>query len=113
MLAWVLTEGIAFGFAGGGHGWTLPTLLSLPLLFIYPMAFVRLSSRRGGRRHYEVGILAGAIALDTMLVFNVIREENQYFRDAWSHTPGMVAGWLALWAGWQILTLIRLFDRRI
>lgn len=42
ILCWIATQAVAFTLAGAGHGWMGPLLLSVPLLVLYPFAFVRL-----------------------------------------------------------------------
>ena len=110
LLAWLATQTVGLGLAGGGHGWDAPALFSLPLLLLYPVVFVRAFSKKGGIA-LGSSILLIAVALDLCLLASVYREER-YFSTMWNIDAGWVIAWLALWAAWQALAVAALLKKR-
>jgi len=68
ILCWIATQAVAFTLAGAGHGWMGPLLLSVPLLVLYPFAFVRLLYGPVGGRRGDAVMLVLVVALDLAIM---------------------------------------------
>jgi hypothetical protein len=113
LLAWLGAQWIALGIIAGGHGLIAPLSLSMPLLFLYPIAFIRAFCVTTGRIGFDQGLLAIAGLLDVLLLSSTFAEEK-YFWHIWSYPENrpVLAEWMALWAGWQLLVLASLIKNR-
>ncbi|HEX5182038.1 MAG TPA: hypothetical protein VFW19_02680 [Allosphingosinicella sp.] len=111
LLPWLVAQFIAFGIGGAGHGWIAPFYFSIPLFFLYPLVFIRAFSNTG-KREIDAAILVIAAVLDTLLLRNALYSESEYVIRMWGDAGGVVALWLALWVGWQILTVLSLARKR-
>ena len=113
LLAWLETQRIGLGIMGGGHGLIGPFWLSMPLFFLYPTAVIRAFCVTPGRIRLDQGLLAIAGLLDVLLLSSTFAEE-EYFWHIWSYPESrpVLASWLALWAGWQLLVIAALIKNR-
>ena len=111
LLLWLVAQFIALGLAGGGHGWNSPDIISLPLALVYPATLI--CAFHPGRITMKLGIVFAAIAVasDAFLLWRLFSEEYLYFlkippfgilETIFVFAP-LVAIWLALWVGWQVL----------
>jgi hypothetical protein len=105
LLAWLVTQTVALGLAGGGDGWNAPDLFSLPLLLLYPLAASRAFRAGKGGTRIDAAILLIAASLDVLLMAWGIPRERDYFQRAWKFAPEAVIIWMALWAGWQLFAI--------
>ena len=108
LLMWLVVQVMATGITAAGHGWYGPFFLSLPLLILYPLAFVRAFAERGSPKG-DINLLIVGAALDLALVVDMVVERDILLR-LWGLDWAWLALWLALWAGWQALgftTLLR------
>jgi hypothetical protein len=97
---------LAFGMAGGGHGWVTPLLFSLALFVAYPAVLVRLTAT--GPRWVVVDLVIvglGGLA-DIALFLAAIQEGTQYFWRVFNSFALIPILWLALWFAWQTLALL-------
>ena len=111
VLLWLATQFFGFGVAGAGHGWVSPFYVSISLLLLYPAAVVRLFSKEQSPAA-DGSLLLAAATLDLLLLWCSLAEGSQYVVRIWRFDPALVAGWAALWAGWQVLALASLLRRR-
>jgi hypothetical protein len=107
LLCWGATQFISLGIAAGAPGWYAPVLLSMLLVVLYPLAFLRASCPGTGARWVEPGLLSIAAVLDVVLLGSIFAKE-ELLAKAWSipGNPGVLLLWGGLWAGWQLLALI-------
>jgi hypothetical protein len=110
---WLAAQAIGLGLAGGGHGWGGPFVFSIPLIILYPLAFIGAFCSKAYLTSLPVVILAAAVILDCLLIGSFV-SELQYITKIWRMPDGalFVAIWLGLWAGWQILLIATLLRRR-
>lgn len=106
ILCWVATQAVASGLAGAGHGWVGPLFLLVPLLLLYPLAFVHLMTASVGGCRGDAIMLALAAALDLGLCYNVQIQEAGYFARLIDVAPGLLWTWFALWIGWQAAAIV-------
>jgi hypothetical protein len=113
LLFWLAAQTIGLGLAGGGHGWNGPFVFSMPLIILYPLAFVGAFCSKAYLPSLHGVILAAAVGLDCLLLAN-FASEFQYITKMWRFPDGalFIAIWLGLWAGWQILLAATLLRRR-
>jgi hypothetical protein len=97
---------VAFGLAGGGHGWVTPMFFSLALFLAYPAALVRLTAT--GPRWVSVDLVIVAVGgiADVALFLATIQEGTQYFWRVFNSFALIPILWLALWFGWQAIALL-------
>lgn len=95
---------MGFGAAGGGHGWVGALWFSIPLVFLYPIVFVRAVSSSRKSSNTDVVILAVGGVLDLLLASNMAGEQR-YVAQLWSFDSSGMIAWLSLWAGWQVVGL--------
>jgi hypothetical protein len=107
LLCWGATQFIGLGIAAGAPGWSMPALLSMLLVVLYPLAFLRAFCPATGGRWAEPGLLATGAVLDVVLLASILAKEETLTK-AWSipGNPGVLLLWGGLWAGWQLLALI-------
>ncbi len=110
---WLITQALGLGLTGAGHGWYGAFLFSIPLIILYPLAFIRAFCSKAESVEVEAGILAGAVVLDLMLVTNIFSGDNGYFMQMWRFEAGGIMIWLGLWAGWQILLVGSLLWKKL
>ena len=97
---------LAFGMAGGGHGWVTPMLFSLALFVAYPVALVRLTAT-GPKGAFADFVIVGLGGLaDVALLFATIQEGTQYFWRVFESFALIPILWLAIWFGWQGIALV-------
>ena len=112
LLAWFVVEFIGVGIAGAGHGWVAPFFFTLPLLLLYPAAFIRAFAVEPRTVKVELAMLVIAAVLDMLLSRNMLGSEHEYFLKVWNyHYDGehaILLLWFGLWAAWQVLTLVTL-----
>ena len=113
LLLWFLTQLMAFGLAQAGDGWLAPFYLTLPLFILYPLASIPCFASFRRTAKVEWLALFVAVALDLFLLQNVLRQERDYFLRVWRLGPAVVAIWLALWLGWQLLAIVALVRRHV
>ncbi|HYW15320.1 MAG TPA: hypothetical protein VE891_04095 [Allosphingosinicella sp.] len=113
MLFWLAAQAIGLGLVGGGHGWGEPFFFSMPLIVLYPMAFVAAFCSKAYLPAISAIVVVAAVALD-FLVFGSFASESEYIVKMWRFPDGalFILLWLGLWAGWQILFVIGLVRRR-
>ena len=113
LVAWLAAQAIGLLLAGGGHGWNGPFFFSMPLIILYPLAFVGAFSAKAYLPSVPVIILAAAVGLDCLLLAN-FASEFSYIVKMWRFPDGasFISLWLGLWAGWQILFAAALLRRR-
>jgi len=112
-LFWLITQALGLGLTGAGHGWYGAFLFSIPLVILYPLAFIRTFCSTAESVEVEAGILAGAVVLDFMLAANILSGDNHYFMQMWRFEAGGIMIWLGLWAGWQILLVGSLIWKKL
>lgn len=116
LLFWLGTQWLALGIAAAGYGWISPSALSVPLILLYPIAFVRaFCARTGSIGPYRGLPIAIAGVLDVLLLGSIVLEK-EYILKGWRLPENryVLALWIALWAGWQMLLLASLIkDRRL
>lgn len=114
LLCWGATQFIGLGIAAGALGWYAPVLLSMLLIVLYPLAFLRAFCPAGGARWVEPGLLSIAAVLDVVLLASILAKEETLTK-AWSipGNPGVLLLWGGLWAGWQLLALIAVVRNRL
>jgi hypothetical protein len=113
LVPWAAAQFVALLLGAGGHGWDMPFLLSMPLLFLYPLVLVRALRPSGSGAGLELGAGAVAVLLD-LLMLGSLSDEAEYVRKIveFGGAP-YIAGWLILWAGWQgLLVLAAIRNRR-
>ena len=108
---WLMTQVLALGLAGGGHGWDGPAALSLALILFCPLTFARLVKSHLSVK-LDAATLIAATLLDGVLFYNMQLQEPGYVAMARDVAPGLVSGWLVLWIGWQVVGLA-MFARSI
>jgi hypothetical protein len=113
LLFWLGTQWIALGIAAGGHGWLAPLWLSMFLLLLYPVAFMRAFGETTDQIRLDKGLLATAAVLDVVVLGSLFAERETIVR-AWSidENPFVLALWAGLWTGWQVLLLAPLIGKR-
>ncbi|HEX4739118.1 MAG TPA: hypothetical protein VH331_16320 [Allosphingosinicella sp.] len=113
LLAWFVVEFMAVGIAGGGHGWFGPMFFALPLLLLYPAAFIRAFAPKARSAKIDTAMLAVGVVLDLLLLRNMFFDtlffdEREDFMKVWtfadSEDHAFLVLWFALWAAWQVLT---------
>jgi hypothetical protein len=110
LLFWLGTQWIALGIAAGGYGWIEPLWLSMLLIFLYPIAFIRAFCVTAGPARLDQHLLFLAAVLDALMVGSIFLHE-EILRKAVRIIPEnlyWLALWIALWAGWQLLLLVAL-----
>lgn len=112
LLPWALAMALSLGIAGGGHGWIAPLVVSMPLVALYPLAFVRALTNGAGSIKADRAILLAALLLNLVLLGQALLAEPGYFTASLRFGAGTVALWFALWLGWQVLALVTLLRRR-
>ena len=105
-------EYVAYALAAGGEGWIAPAAASLLLFLVYPAAFWRLASEPS-RVQLDYALLAAAVISDLLLIGETIAWEAAYFAMIMANFPGFVFLWIALWSGWQLLTVRRIVRQRM
>jgi len=98
-----LAQLLALLVTGAGHGWGQPLRFSPALFVAYPIVFVRLRSP-GTLAWTDVALLAGAGALDLLLVRQTGIEGSEYFHSVMAMPP-IPHLWLLLWLLWQALAV--------
>lgn len=111
LLAWMVTQCIAVGLGGAGHGLMGPLVLSALLLPLYPLVFVRAFAAKPESPKHGVNVLVVAAALDLILVGDMALEGDILLK-MWRIDWSWVTIWIALWTGWQVLTLATLLKKR-
>jgi hypothetical protein len=113
LLSWLAAQAIGLGLTGAGHGWTGPFFFSMPLIILYPLAFVGAFCSKDYLPSVPVVFLAAAVGLDCLLLAN-FASEFPYIVKLWRFPegPSYISLWLGLWAGWQILFAAALLRRR-
>jgi hypothetical protein len=99
VLLWLVTQLMGLMLTGAGHGWYGALVFSLPLVFLYPLALIRVFDRHTGKQETDILILILAAILDALLALNML--SNAYFMRVWEFDPAFVVLWSVLWAGWQ------------
>jgi hypothetical protein len=114
LLFWLATQWIALGIAAGGHGWLSPLWLSMPLFFLCPIAFIRAFCATTGRIWLDQGLLVVAGVLDVLLLRSIFiqRELILQLWNIFTDNRYVLALWIGLWFGWQLLSLATLIRKR-
>jgi hypothetical protein len=107
LLPWALAIALSVGIGGGGHGWVAPFFVSIPLLALYPLAFIAAFSRPRSTRLVWALLLA-ALLLNLFLLALTVLHEPGYFAASVRFAAGPVALWIALWLAWQVLAVMTL-----
>ena len=108
-----LAQFVAMMLGGAGHGWTMPFLFSVFLFAAWPVTLVRMKPAPGRSFVADVALLLlGVIA--SLLLLVATMDEAEYFWRVVELDGGLplVILWLALWFGWQLLTLANIGLRR-
>lgn len=94
---------LALGLSGAGHGWNSAFISAVSILGA-PMAGLAWSMRdRLFGVLLAIVVVLGAIGFDLTLWFATEKEGTNYAVKAWTHGPGFVVLWAALFASWQLL----------
>lgn len=112
LLAWLLTQAVALGLGGAGHGWMAPLWVSSVLIFLYPLVVVRVFASPAASIKVDATILLLAGVIDLFLLHNALVTERTYFSRVWNSSAGAVGLWIGLWAGWQLLAIVSLLKKR-
>ena len=112
LLLWLVTQAIGLGLTGAGHGWYGALIFSLPLVVLYPLAFIRAFGSKAESPQDDMRILIAAAVLDLLLLSNMFLLDHDYFIKMGRFDPTIVTVWIALWAGWQVLGVVALLRRR-
>jgi hypothetical protein len=114
LLYWLAAQGLALGIAIGSEG-RLPTLwLSMPLFFLCPIAFIRAFGAATRPLWIDPGLLVVAGVLDVILLRSLFIE-REFVLQLWNiyaDNRTVMAIWIALWSGWQLLSLASLIRKR-
>ena len=105
LLAW----GLAWLVAGGGHGWVAPVEYSLYLFILYPVVLLRAGGWGPSAPALDLVLLAAAVLLDFALAAGTWKNEYQYFMRDPAHPITLI--WIALWLGWQAVTIANVVRR--
>ena len=108
LLFWAATQFLALGIGAAGHGWTEPFWLSMALLILYPLAFVRAFCVTEPWSMIGAGmLLVIAVTLDALMLGGLFLHGDIFWKQ-WDMYPDerwVPLLWFALWAGWQLLLL--------
>jgi hypothetical protein len=103
-----LAQLLSLFLAGAGHGWTTPFLVSVGLWVLLPAALfsVRLDPRSA--RLILLTLLLIGLGADFLLVRGTLAEWGilpVYLQVNGASGLLIILLWLAIWFGWQIMTL--------
>jgi hypothetical protein len=108
LLFWAATQFLALGIGAAGYGWMEPFWLSMALLVLYPLAFVRAFCVTEPWSTIVAGmLLVIAVTLDALMLGGLFLH-GDIFSKQWNMYPDerwVPLLWFALWAGWQLLLL--------
>jgi hypothetical protein len=110
--AWLIAQTIAVGLAGAGHGWMAPFWLSMSLVALYPIVFIRAFASSSSSYDMVLILLAVAFVLDLLLVANITGVERHYFLNVWQCAQCATVLWILLWLGWHVVAIVPLLTRR-
>ena len=115
LLFWAATQFLALGIGAGGHGWLAPFGLSMPLVVLYPLAFVRAFCVTRPWSKVGTGVLLViAVTLDALMLGSLFLHGDIFWKQ-WDMFPDdrwVPLLWFALWAGWQLLIIASLIKNR-
>jgi hypothetical protein len=107
LLLWSVTQFFAMMIGGAGHGWTTPFFATFPLVIIYPLIMIRAFSLHEKNVLLEIVLIVLAIMMNVFVLRSSL-EEISYFWKIWGIGKFEIASWIALWVGWQLLTVYSL-----
>jgi hypothetical protein len=102
---------VAMMLTGAGHGWSSAFAVSWVAVVASPLSAVDWALRRRVLgKGIAVLLICGAVVSNSALVDQTRSEATYYFDHAWSSAPGVMTAWVALWASWQVLSVIALLS---
>lgn len=105
LLIAVLAEYLALMLAGAGHGWGAPLRYSLLLFVAYPIALARISNSTRASVAVDAAMFVVGAGASFRLFQNIRETEAEYFWKLVDAGLPIVILWLAIWFGWQALTV--------
>jgi hypothetical protein len=112
VLFWLATQFLALCIAIGLL--YEPFWLSLPLVLLYPLAFIRAFGATSEPMMRDRHLLAIAALLDVLVLGSIILREDELAK-SWRipENPLVLISWIALWAGWQMLLIAALVRNKV
>ena len=105
-LAFVTTF-LGLMLSGAGHGWTSPFFFSMPLVVLYPAAFLLATGRCAFTRPSGVALVGLGLLLDLALAVMTVGESEYFFRMMEQDgAPEVASAWVLLWLVWQAAAFV-------
>ncbi|MBB5032578.1 hypothetical protein [Prosthecobacter vanneervenii] len=103
---------LTFLFTGAGHGWTSGVYSAFPSFVGAPLAAVAWASSQKAvtLACSSIAILIG-LGTDLFLFFSTLEEGSNYLGRVWEAMPFLLAVWVLLFAGWQMVAISAAFKR--